>query len=645
MNLESRARRAVASLKASMAGIAAPAGGGAPVPSRRRLVGGLAVGGALAAALLVVALLVFPSSGDLETVAGGDLPPTTNAPAGFDGSTTLPGTGEQGVGPSGQSPDDGGHVAPTWATTTTIPGSAPRDGQSDGNSTGPDDNGGSEGDQADILPGFWASQAYGCSAEEDPVELFYGGGEPGEIITIDSPYGSSSIVVGEDGYWEASIAFAGAAYDEPFIVTVANGEGESWDLGFVVTDPAAGECAPPVEYWFSAYQLWGCSLEEPPTDLFYGSGVPGDTITLESPYGGGTAAVDESGWWEVTLTFAGAPIGESFVVTATSGGGEVWEMSFTAADPEDGECVPPMEYWFSAYQGSGCSMETPPSEFFYGTGFPGDVIEITSPYGSTSAVVDEWGWWEATLTFAGVPFDEPFSVDVTSPDGEAWSFPFTAPDPETGSCWLFTAYQGASCSTEDPPTEWFWGTGTPGDLVTLTSPYGSAEAVVDEWGYWEALITFAGAPVGEAFTIEVAGPDGTVWAFPFIVADPAQGTCWGEVEPCTPDGDCDGGPAPWPLPGDPNPAYVESVELLFAESHPVQVSVLIEGFLPTPCHTLAWDLSGDGERLALDLYSLADPEEACAQVLVPFTEVIDLGSFEPGSYVLLVNGVEYPFEI
>jgi hypothetical protein len=73
--------------------------------------------------------------------------------------------------------------------------------------------------------------------------------------------------------------------------------------------------------------------------------------------------------------------------------------------------------------------------------------------------------------------------------------------------------------------------------------------------------------------------------------------------------------------------------------------VVIEGSLPTPCHTLAWDLYSAGENMTLDLYSLADPGEACAQVLAPFTEVISLGEFAPGSYVLFVNGVEYPFEV
>jgi len=137
----------------------------------------------------------------------------------------------------------------------------------------------------------------------------------------------------------------------------------------------------------------------------------------------------------------------------------------------------------------------------------------------------------------------------------------------------------------------------------------------------------------------VAAPDGTVWAFPFLVADPEQGECWGVVEPCPPGGDCDGGA--W----NPDPVYIDSVDLILAESSPVQVSVLVEGFLPTPCHTLGWGLSGGEDGLYLDLYALADPTAACAQVLEPFTEIIDLGAFEAGSYVVFVNGVEYPFEI
>ena len=104
-------------------------------------------------------------------------------------------------------------------------------------------------------------------------------------------------------------------------------------------------------------------------------------------------------------------------------------------------------------------------------------------------------------------------------------------------------------------------------------------------------------------------------------------------------------------PGDPGfvrgPVYVDSVELLLLESYPVQVRARLQGALPTPCHRLAWDLSAPDARgrITLDVYSTADPGIACIQVLEPFEQVIDVGSFTSGSYVLVVNGVEYPFTI
>jgi hypothetical protein len=94
-------------------------------------------------------------------------------------------------------------------------------------------------------------------------------------------------------------------------------------------------------------------------------------------------------------------------------------------------------------------------------------------------------------------------------------------------------------------------------------------------------------------------------------------------------------------------AYVDSVEILLLESWPVQVRALVKGSLPTPCHTLAWDRSGpDAEgRITLDVYSTADPGAVCIQVLEPFEQSIDVGSFTTGSFALVVNGVEYPFTI
>jgi len=95
------------------------------------------------------------------------------------------------------------------------------------------------------------------------------------------------------------------------------------------------------------------------------------------------------------------------------------------------------------------------------------------------------------------------------------------------------------------------------------------------------------------------------------------------------------------------PVYIDGVEILLLESWPVQVKAVIRGSLPTPCHTLAWNLGepdADG-RIVLTVFSTVDLDQVCTQVLDPFEHTIDVGSFTSGAYVLVVNGVEYPFEI
>ncbi len=88
------------------------------------------------------------------------------------------------------------------------------------------------------------------------------------------------------------------------------------------------------------------------------------------------------------------------------------------------------------------------------------------------------------------------------------------------------------------------------------------------------------------------------------------------------------------------PVYVESTELLMAESFPVQGRLQLSGSLPTPCHALKWEVHGPDSagRIEVVLYSLADPDLACIQVLEPFEASIPLGSFESGSYTVSLNG-------
>jgi hypothetical protein len=103
-----------------------------------------------------------------------------------------------------------------------------------------------------------------------------------------------------------------------------------------------------------------------------------------------------------------------------------------------------------------------------------------------------------------------------------------------------------------------------------------------------------------------------------------------------------------PSPSDPDaqqsegPVYINQMELLIMESAPIQVSVQIEGELPTPCHELHWEIAepASANRIDSELFSTAPTDMACIQVLEPFEMTVPLGSFEGGSYEVFVNGEE-----
>jgi hypothetical protein len=98
-----------------------------------------------------------------------------------------------------------------------------------------------------------------------------------------------------------------------------------------------------------------------------------------------------------------------------------------------------------------------------------------------------------------------------------------------------------------------------------------------------------------------------------------------------------------PIPGEENmkrgQAFIDKSEVLLLESYPLQVTLHLIGTLPTPCHHLRAKVSGpDAEnRIQVELYSLADPEEICIQVIQEFETRLPLGSFPDGSYTIWLN--------
>jgi hypothetical protein len=85
--------------------------------------------------------------------------------------------------------------------------------------------------------------------------------------------------------------------------------------------------------------------------------------------------------------------------------------------------------------------------------------------------------------------------------------------------------------------------------------------------------------------------------------------------------------------------YLNKVDLLIRESFPPQISVVVQGDLPTPCNQLRVEVGQPSaeNKIMVDVYSVVDPDEICTQVLEPFEESIDLGTYPTGHYSVWVN--------
>lgn len=86
--------------------------------------------------------------------------------------------------------------------------------------------------------------------------------------------------------------------------------------------------------------------------------------------------------------------------------------------------------------------------------------------------------------------------------------------------------------------------------------------------------------------------------------------------------------------------FITESGLVIRESFPPQITLSLSGDLPTPCHELRVNVpEPDSEnKINVEVYSVFDPDRVCTQVLKPFEENIDLGTFPSGHYTVWVNG-------
>ena len=99
-----------------------------------------------------------------------------------------------------------------------------------------------------------------------------------------------------------------------------------------------------------------------------------------------------------------------------------------------------------------------------------------------------------------------------------------------------------------------------------------------------------------------------------------------------------------PQPGDQSltrgNVFITEASLVIRESFPPQVSVPIKGELPTPCHQLRAEINepDTDNKIVVEVYSVVNPDLVCIQVVEPFEEAVDLGTYPSGHYTVWVNG-------
>ena len=93
------------------------------------------------------------------------------------------------------------------------------------------------------------------------------------------------------------------------------------------------------------------------------------------------------------------------------------------------------------------------------------------------------------------------------------------------------------------------------------------------------------------------------------------------------------------------PAPVESIDILLLESFPVQVHVVIEGYLPNPCHEITRiEQLKEGNTFYVTVM-MKDSGLICIQIIGEFQEVValDVYGLPAGTYQVDVNGVTGSF--
>ena len=91
--------------------------------------------------------------------------------------------------------------------------------------------------------------------------------------------------------------------------------------------------------------------------------------------------------------------------------------------------------------------------------------------------------------------------------------------------------------------------------------------------------------------------------------------------------------------------FLNETQIILQEGHPQQNLLRLSGALPTPCHQIRVIIHEPDEQdqIHIEVFSLADPEDICIQVLESIEVNIPFGEFSSGEYEVFVNGESIGF--
>lgn len=150
--------------------------------------------------------------------------------------------------------------------------------------------------------------ASGYLSEEKSL-TFRGITEPGAVVTA----GSYQADVAADGSWSITLFLPEGETTARFVATDPAGNTAQASVNVVFAKPVVTSTTKP-EVAFTANKTYGSCSDDPPFDVYYGTGKPGSTISVLSEFGSGSTVVGGDGGWELQVFFPSAPPGQVFVV-------------------------------------------------------------------------------------------------------------------------------------------------------------------------------------------------------------------------------------------------------------------------------------------------------------------------------------------